>query len=243
MDNSIQLSVIVPCYNERDNIPHVVKAFNKALCEEKGIELILVDNGSNDGTGEEIDKQIAEQKCSFARKVVIAENQGYGFGILQGLSAAKGEVLAWTHADLQTDPADVLRAYHRYKKETQSNEKIVVKGYRKNRRLPDKVFSLGMQLLSSFALRTWLSEVNAQPKIFSAELFQQMSADAPKDFSLDLYLLYFAKQHGYRLVNIPVYFKARLHGEAKGGGSDFKTRWKLIKRTLAYIFTLKKTVT
>ncbi|WP_163770080.1 glycosyltransferase, partial [Proteus mirabilis] len=45
---------------------------------------------------------------TIIRSVRVERNQGYGFGILSGLSQAKGRILAWTHADMQTDPADAL---------------------------------------------------------------------------------------------------------------------------------------
>ena len=80
--------------------------------------------------------------------------------------------------------------------------------------------------------------VNAQPKLFSRKFYDKhLVKGAPLDFSLDLYLLYWARKFG-RIIEIPVYFEKRIYGEAKGGGS-FKTRMKLVKRTFAYIFELK----
>ena len=71
---------------------------------------------------------------------------------------------------------------------------------------------------------------------FNMRLYFQKQA--PHDFSLDLFLLYQAKKYGYGIKEIPVYFKKRLHGEAKGGGS-WQTRSLLIKRTLRYIIKFK----
>ena len=63
--------------------------------------------------------------------------------------------------------------------------------------------------------------------------------DYPLDFSLDLYLLIIAKSNNYRILNHEVIMKQRLHGEAKGGGT-LKGKFKLIKRTIIYIFELRK---
>lgn len=99
-----------------------------------------------------------------------------------------------------------------------------------------------MGLLASIVLGTRLTEVNAQPKLFSKAFFEQFEKQAPNDFSLDLYFLFKAKRHG-SIVDFPVFFSKRVAGEAKGGsGSSFKTRWKLIKRSFKYIFELKKQV-
>ena len=74
-----------------------------------------------------------------------------------------------------------------------------------------------MSLISSFALGRWLSDVNAQPKMFHRTLYKEMTLP-PKDFSLDLYLLNLAKVKGYEIQSIPVSFNRRIYGEAKGGG-------------------------
>ena len=130
--SNIQLSIVVPCYNEEDNIKHVVKHFKSAFETREDIELILIDNGSTDSTGQRIDEEIAAQGCSFARKVHVPVNQGYGYGLLSGLKEAHGSVLAWTHADLQTDPADVLKAFDLYREGLESSPQVLVKGHRKN---------------------------------------------------------------------------------------------------------------
>lgn len=237
--NGIDLSIAVPCYNEEGNIPGVVSRFREALEGSTGIELLLIDNGSTDNTGARIDEEIRRQNCAFARKIHVPVNQGYGYGLLAGLKEARGSILAWTHADLQTDPADVLKAHALYREKSTVTERVFIKGHRKNRGMAEQFFSFGMQLLSSLVLGVWLEEVNAQPKLFPRAFYEEMT-DPPHDFSLDLYVLYLARKKGYNIHALPVCFKKRMHGEAKGGsGSNFKTRWKLIKRTWTYIFELK----
>ncbi len=235
-----RLSIVVPCYNEEKNIPLIVERFRAALNGREEAELVLVDNGSRDGTGQAIDREIHRQGALFARKVTVETNIGYGFGILSGLKASAGEILAWTHADLQTDPKDVLDAYAVYTEAARSGRKVLVKGRRVNRRPHDAIFSIGMQLLASLALGTWLEEINAQPKLFSRALFEAMK-NPPNDFSLDLYALATAKRLGYGLLSIPVRFGERRYGEAKGGGgASLATRWKLIRHSARYIFELKR---
>ena len=235
MEGSIktELSLIVPCYNESENIPHIIEALEALSAKMPGLEVILVDNGSTDNS-EEVLAEILADKDKNLKIHRVVENRGYGYGILQGLSRAKGEVLSWTHADLQTDPLDVLRAYDLFMKKRPA----MVKGFRKNRAFLEAFFSWGMQVLASIALGQKISEVNAQPKVFGRELYELVRDAAPHDFSLDLYFLYKAKRLG-EVLEIPVTFHKRLHGEAKGGGS-FKTRLKLINRTFKYIFQLRR---
>lgn len=227
MKNNIELSVIVPCYNERENIPLIASHFSKIMSKREDIEVILVNNGSNDGSSEEF------AKLQGFKIVEVPVNKGYGFGILSGLNEANGRLLCWTHADMQTNPNDILKALEIYEENT------IIKGKRKNRRLMEAFFTFGMQLVTFFVLKYYLDDINAQPKLFSRKFYEEfIKKKAPHDFSLDLFLLLKAKQNNIKIKDFPVFFNKRMHGEAKGGGS-FKTRIKLIKRTLSYIFEMR----
>lgn len=236
-----KLSVVIPAYNEEKNIPLIFLRLKEAFGGRDDIEVILVNNGSTDKSADVIADEMKSTGAAFFKIVNVPVNQGYGYGILQGLNDAGGDILGWTHADMQTDPMDVLKAFDLYK--NADNQKIIVKGERQNRRLLETIFTFGMQVVASLFLKTVLDDINAQPKVFSRPFYESyIKKSAPHDFSLDLYLLYQAKQQKYRILNVPVIFAKRLHGEAKGGGS-WKTRIKLIRRTFSYIFELKKKLT
>jgi dTDP-glucose pyrophosphorylase len=230
-----KLSIIVPCYNESKNIPLIISAFQKAIGKRKNIEVILVNNGSTDDSAAVFISGIKNK--IFFKLVNVKKNQGYGFGILSGLEVASGDVLAWTHADMQTDPSDVIRGFDFY--QNSADENIFVKGKRKNRAALEFIFTFGMQLIASLVLKTYVDDINAQPKIFSRKFYENfLKTKSPHDFSLDLFALFVAKKNGLKIKEIEVNFAKRIHGEAKGGGS-WKTRLKLVRRTFVYIFKLK----
>jgi glycosyltransferase involved in cell wall biosynthesis len=234
------LSVILPCYNEKENLVALFERLDAVADLDSSLEIILVDNGSTDGSDKVFEHELSKRNAANFRVVKVDKNIGYGFGILSGLRAAKGEVLSVTHADRQTDPLDVLEAYSIYINANDPN--LLVKGFRKNRKISEAVFSYGMGLLASIVLGIRLTEINAQPKLFSKSFFDTYEHDAPNDFSLDLYFLYQAKKHG-QIIDFPVYFSKRVAGEAKGGsGSSLKVKWKLIKRSFTYIFELRQKV-
>lgn len=234
------LSIVLPCYNEKDNLPALFERLDQVAASGNQLEIILVNNGSMDGSAEVFEKEISKRDIHIFKVATVEKNIGYGFGILSGLRSATGNILAVTHADRQTDPMDVLKALDIYKK--QDDENLLVKGTRVNRKMSEAVFSYGMGLLSSLALGVRLKEINAQPKLFSRKFFYEVHEQAPLDFSLDLYFLYCAKQRG-RILEFPVQFSKRLAGEAKGGsGSNWKVRRKLIKRSFSYIFELRRQI-
>lgn len=231
------LSLIIPCYNEAPNIHFLLKRLSDViLSSDADIEVVLVDNGSTDETYDIFLSLLKDY--SFIKPYRIPVNKGYGYGILEGLSIATGEVLAWTHADLQADPWDVISAYKIYQ-ENKSKD-VVVKGKRFGRGVLDNVCTYGMQLLASWLLGISLNDINAQPKLFSNIFFKKFIQNkAPNDFSLDLFVLYAARINQYKILTTPVQFRDRIYGEAKGGGANIITRLKIISRTIAYILAVR----
>ena len=230
----MKLSIIIPCYNEELSLNKLVE--NCLSNINDNIEIILVDNGSTDNTFESL---LSLSLPSNLIPVRVEKNIGYGNGILYGLNLAKGEVISWTHADLQTDVSDVIKGFKRFENEL-LNKKCMVKGIRKNRNIIDSFFTFSMGLYSSIVIGTWMYDINAQPKMFHRSFMDEFE-DPPLDFSLDLFLMHFFKRKKIKIKTFSVFFNKRKYGEAKGGGT-FKGKMKLIKRTLSYIRTLKQNI-
>jgi len=235
----INLSIVIPCYNESKSLPRLFLACFNACKLRSDIQFIFVNNGSNDDTQIVLDQLLSQENCTFGKSVNVPINKGYGFGILQGLMVAEGKILSWTHADLQTDPKDVILAYELYKVELESNH-CIVKGERKGRNLFDNIFTGGMSMISSFFLNQKLWDINAQPKIFHRDFMNHLK-NAPYDFSLDLYVLFVANRFNISIKSFYVFFSNREFGEAKGGGT-LKGKFKLIKRTIGYINELRNDI-
>ena len=160
------LSVVLPCYNEAQGLSRLLERYADTG-RGRAFELILVDNGSTDKTATTLQELLP--RYPFARSVRVVQNQGYGFGVLSGLLAARGEVLAWSHADLQTDAADVFRAYDVYCQAPDATH-ILVKGRRTGRALGQWLISRCMELVACVCLRHPCPESNAQPKLFHREI-------------------------------------------------------------------------
>jgi glycosyltransferase involved in cell wall biosynthesis len=122
-----RLSLVIPCYNERKNLPLLVARIAEKFADCTDVEVILVDNGSSDGSSPLFLRAAAEQRV--IRTVRVEVNQGYGFGIMSGLDAARGEFLGFCHADMQTDPADALVALQLIRQSPRP-EQLYVKGRR-----------------------------------------------------------------------------------------------------------------
>lgn len=232
----MKYTIVIPCYNEEKNIPILVEKFNHTLNNINNIKILLVNNGSNDGTKEVIES--IKKKYSFIESLNINKNQGYGFGIIQGLNNSKTEYIGWTHADLQCDPDDILKGIQLIEKENSKN--CYVKGRRKNRPFLDNIFTFGMSIFETLYFKKKLFDINAQPNIFPRDFYLEWE-NPPFDFSLDLFSLYLAKIKGLRVIRFNVLFPDRIHGHSKWN-FGLKSKIKFIIRTLKFSINLKKRI-
>ena len=230
---SIQVSLIIPCYNEEGNIDKLLEKTSSLLEMNPCFEVIYVNNGSTDSTRALLEG--LTHNLTQTRVINLEQNVGYGHGIKKGLEASIGKIVGWTHADLQTDPMDALKGLEAA---GDSLEKILIKGLRMKRPLVDTAFTFGMSIFESLLFKTKLRDINAQPTLFSRDLLNTV-LEGPDDFSLDLFTMVSASQAGYRQVRFPVDFGPRFRGASKWNTSS-RARLRFIKRTVDFSLALAK---
>lgn len=228
-----RFTIVVPCYNEARNIPLLLERFS-AVAQRGDIRLLLVDNGSTDDSAEILATVVPDY--AFARSVRVPVNQGYGYGILQGLAACESEFIGWTHADMQTDPADIIKAAELLEKSGYS-QTLYVKGLRHGRPFADSFFTFGMSVFESIFMGANLWDINAQPNVFHQSFFRSWQ-NPPHDFALDLYAFFMARKNSITVERLDVRFPPRLHGESKWN-TGFRSKIKFITRTLDFSLKLK----
>ena len=100
----MKISIIIPCYNEKDTINEIVKKVNNAdvlHCEK---EIIVIDDNSNDGTSTILDE--LKKNFAIAKLIKNSKNQGKGFSIREGIKNSNGDIIIIQDADLEYDPND-----------------------------------------------------------------------------------------------------------------------------------------
>ncbi|MDQ3187337.1 MAG: glycosyltransferase [Pseudomonadota bacterium] len=232
----MRLSLVIPCYNEAKTLPLLAERCAALLAVEPASEVILVDNGSSDDTP--IVMATLLEKTPGLRGLRVPYNQGYGHGILSGLAAATGDILGWTHADMQTDPLDASRGMALFRQSPEP-QRLFCKGRRFGRPLWDTFFTAGMSAFDSLLLRCALNDINAQPNLFHRSFFESWS-EAPPDFSLDLFAYYMAKRQNLHVQRFPVAFVARAFGNSHWN-VDWRSKMKFIRRTVEFSLKLRAT--
>tara|TARA_Y100000816_G_C26087532_1_gene574138 strand:+ start:1310 stop:2023 length:714 start_codon:yes stop_codon:yes gene_type:complete len=232
--NNKNVTVYIPCFNEEKNISTLVKTWDKAISDFQNINVLFINNGSSDTTMEMLKYNI---KASYNENLScfdIKTNKGYGYGILEGITNDDSTHICWTHADLQFRAQDVVEIINKYLKNPADWK--VYKGQRTTRSLYDKIFTNLMSFIGVFFKRAYISDINAQPKIFPRTIFNLISS-WPTDFLLDAHLLYESKKHKFEIVNEKIELMPRFQEEAKGGGT-LKGKIKLSLSSVKYFLGL-----
>ena len=228
----INTSIVIPCFNESGNLKKLFMVCDK-LRKNEGIEFVFVNNGSTDNS-QIIFNQLRRTYPDMS-VINIKNNQGYGGGIIRGLEMCTGDILGWTHADLQSDPNDLAIAIKFFNKK---NKNILVKGLRKNRAFTCSTISFFMTLFELFYMRKYMSEITAQPTLFHRVFYDKWSKP-PKDFGLDLFVFYSAKMLGIKVIRFPVIYYLR-HSGSSSWHDSFFSYIKQTLRTLSMSANIKK---
>ena len=225
------LSLVVPCYNEeaclRQTACELVEAFTA-----RGIplQLVLVDNGSQDGTAKVIDELIAQGLP--VTKAVVSINRGYGRGILEGLKVSTAPLVGFICADGQVAAPSAVEAYCLA---CAANGPTLTKVRRRirqdswKRKLISVTYNLGMQ-----AVFGWLAslDLNGNPKILPREYAQAMALQS-SDWFLDAELMIKSKHLGLRVIEFDVTGQLRRAGKSK---VRLSTCWEFLKNMWRFRF-------
>lgn len=162
-----KLSVVVPIYNEQENVENLHREIVKALAGRFDFEIIFVDDGSTDRTYENA------RNLKPLKYIRLRKNYGQTSAMDAGIKAAQYPLIATLDGDLQNDPADI-EAMVAYLIE---NDLDVVSGWRKNRqdKVSKKFVSRGANLLRGMIVKDHIHDSGCSLKIYKKECFENVN--------------------------------------------------------------------
>lgn len=225
------LSLIVPCYNEEESCGLTIRRLLDAF-EAAGhtLEIVAVDNGSHDRTGE-ILADIARER-PLVRPHRVHVNQGYGFGIISGIPLATGHWVGMIPADGQVDAEDVVRLYE---SAAETRGDVVAKVRRRFRMDGPrrKLVSIGYNLLIRLLWpRLDSLDVNGSPKLMTRSSLLAMQLESHGWF-LDPELMLKAHAMKLRVLELNVFARMRGNGTSHVRAS---TCWEFLRSMLVFRF-------
>ena len=228
------LSIVVPCFNEKNVFFANLEKAKILTREFVDLEIIFLDNGSSDGS-REIFKEYEKSKLPGINFSYLRKNNGYGYGIKYALKKNSSEFVGWTHGDGQTDLMDIKQAITILK----SNEKVnLVKGLRKNRSKIESFISEFMGKIASFILKLPLKEINAQPSIYRCSILDEIDSYSD-DLLIDLDAFVFNTFQYGQAERFNVFFPERRYGSSSWN-SGLYSKIKFIIHNLKRMFKIRK---
>lgn len=217
------LSIVVPVFNEVENLRPLVDAVREALVGADVWELLLVDDGSTDGTREQA-RRLAHED-DRVRLVCLARNFGQTAAMQAGFDAARGAVVVSMDGDLQNDPADIPRLLEKLEEGYD-----LVAGYRVDRQdtlITRKVPSWVANRLIAYLTGVSIRDNGCSLKAYRRELFDRVVLYSDMHRFIPAMAVATA---GARVAEIPVRHHARRAGKSKYGLSRI---WKVLSDLLA----------
>jgi dolichol-phosphate mannosyltransferase len=204
--NSLDLSVVIPIYNERENLVPLEEKLTKALAGlNLDYEVVLVDDGSRDGSAELIVK--LQKHNARLRLIQLAKNFGQSAAFMAGFRAARGNIIVTMDADLQNDPADIPLLLEKI------GEFDVVCGWRHERNDP-WIKKISSKIAN--AVRNQLSQESIADTGCSLKAFRRECV-APLIMFNGMHRFFptLMKMEGFTVTEVKVRHHSRLHGQSK----------------------------
>lgn len=212
------LSLIFPCYNEREGIGHLLQVLEELQDRLGGgyaLELIFVDDGSTDGTAERLESELAGGRFN-ARVIRHVRNQGLGAAIRTGFQHARGDLIATTDSDCTYDPRELLPMLALLE---QGADVVVGSAYHPQggvRNVPASrlILSRGCSWLYGLVLGAKLYTYTGLMRLYRAEVVRAVRVES-NDFLAVAELLVRALMAGYRVAEHPMTLTVRRYGTSK----------------------------
>ena len=206
----IAISVVIPVYNEEDSLPHLVEQLLAAMRQiDESFELVLVNDGSTDRSGEvlsQLSSEVPELVCVLLRK-----NYGQTAAMAAGFDLSRGEIIVSLDGDLQNDPADIPLLISRLR-----DGFDLVSGWRYQRqdaairrKLPSRIANRLIGLVTGVRLHDYGCSLKAYRR--------EVLADMRLYGELHRFLPVLANIEGARIAEVKVNHRARQYGNSKYG--------------------------
>ena len=210
MESKIDVSVVVPLYNEEESLRELVAWIDRVATASKlSYEVIMIDDGSSDGSWAEVEQ--LKEKYPAVKGIRFARNYGKSAALYCGFAEAEGEVVITMDADLQDSPDEIPELYRMIMEEGYD----LVSGWKKkrydpaNKRLPSKFFNWTARVVSGIKLHDFNCGLKAYRRrvVKSIEVYGEMHR----------YIPILAKHAGFKRIGE----KVVKHQERKYGVSKF----------------------
>ena len=215
MGTSLLLSVVIPIFNERDNVTPLVEEINAALNGICDFEIIFVNDASTDDSLTILTE--LKQSFPFIRTVTHNKRSGQSAGLRTGVLAASGTLIATLDGDGQNDPADIPKLLERHES-LSGSEFLMITGHRVDRKdtWAKRKASRAANAIRSILLKDNNPDTGCSLKLYDRALFLRL----PYFDHMHRFLPALVKRENFRVEVVPVNHRHRAYGQSKYANID-----------------------
>ena len=222
---SIMYSVILPTYNERENLPLMISMINKSFEEiSMSYEIIIVEDNSPDGTlkvAENLVKVFGENKIKILSR---PGKLGLGSAYMDGLNKCTGEYVFLMDADMSHHPKyikDFIKKQNDTNCDIVTGTRYATGGGVAGWDLKRIITSRGANLLANLLLAPGISDLTGSYRLYKKEVLKDLMMSVKgKTYVFQMEVIVRAKQKGYKIHEVPIIFVDRLYGVSKLGAME-----------------------
>ena len=206
----MKISVIIPVFNEVDSIQELHEELTRVLLAYKPYEILFIDDGSTDGSVDVINR--LSQSDPSINLIKFYRNYGKAAALAEGFKYANGDYIITMDADMQDDPAEIPNLILKLEEGFD-----LVSGWKKDRkdpiskRVPSKLFNLVTRLFTGVQIH----DFNCGLKIYKKSVVKTLEIYGGRH----RYIPALAGQKKFKVTEIVVHHRPRIHGITKYGGS------------------------
>uniref|UniRef100_A0A0K0FY91 Dolichol-phosphate mannosyltransferase subunit 1 n=1 Tax=Strongyloides venezuelensis TaxID=75913 RepID=A0A0K0FY91_STRVS len=223
--NVPQYSILLPTYNEIENLPICIWLIEKYMTEAKlNYEVIVIDDASPDGTLEvakKLQKELGEDKIILKPR---SGKLGLGTAYVHGIQFARGDFVIIMDADLSHHPKFIPQMVKKQKirdADIVTGTRYVGNGGVCGWDIKRKVISKSANFLAQFLLQPGVSDLTGSFRLYKKEVLSRLIADSvTKGYVFQMEMMFRAKKLGYLVEEVPITFVDRFYGESKLSGSE-----------------------
>jgi len=207
----MNLSVIIPVFNEVESLPLLHQAIHQALDPLDIVwEAVLVDDGSTDGS-QKVLEDLAEADPEHMTVVLLRRNFGQTAAIAAGIDHSQGDIIVLSDADLQNDPADIPMMLEKI-----NDGYDVVSGWRINRQ--DTFITRTLPSRMANGLISWVTGVHLHDYGCTLKAYRREVLTGFRLYGeMHRFIPVYARMVGAKMIEVPVHHHARRFGKAKYG--------------------------
>ena len=212
-DKNIQISIIIPVYNEDKSILEVLKRIHATVDSQNNFEIIVINDGSTDNTL----KVLEENNTLYNQLITYGNNFGKGNAVKKGLEASKGEYIFFQDADLEYDPIELnrfIRVINLFHPDLIIGSRFNYSEYTRSHNILNKFGNNLISLVFNLTYNTTFTDIYSCYACYKKELLDEKDLKT-KGFEQHAEILCKVVRKGKKFYEVPISYNGRTHDEGK----------------------------